>query len=349
MIRVLIAEDSPLIAALLRAHLESEPGIQVVGVAKNGAEAVKMAQSLKPSLVTMDLHMPVMDGVEATKKIMAYSPTPILILTSSVAKGKRSGELFQALSYGALEVMEKKGFETQGGAPTERAALLEKVKSLSRVRVITHILAKLEHRTPFKARPAAQRLAEQRKAVGIVASTGGPQALLDILKALPKDLNAPIFVVQHISPGFVDSFGDWLAEQIELRVKVAQEGELCQAGVVYIAPNDFHMKVTAGGRISLSQEDPVCRERPSGTVLLASIARSYGEDALGILLTGMGRDGAEGLKQLREAGGRTIAQDEATSVIYGMPKAAVELGAADEVLALDNIPERILQWAGERS
>lgn len=346
MIRVLIVEDSSLMAKILAAILNTDPQIMVVGTAKDGVEAVGLAEKLKPNLITMDIHMPRMDGLEATKQIMAYFPTPILILSASVHRVEHGvDKVFTALSYGALDVMEKKAFMGDEIDEQAKIELLEKIKLLARIRVISHPLAKIEKgQLGPMAKNKTPVTSNSGKAVGIVASTGGPQALSKMLKALPEKFSAPVFLVQHLPNGFVQGFADWLKQEVPLQVKVAEAGEKAQAGIIYLAPNDKHLKVGAGGILLLSHEAPVGFQRPSGDLLLQSIAEVYGANAMGIVLTGMGSDGAQGLKKIHDSKGFTLAQDEATSIVYGMPKVALELGGVDEIVPLLLIPEKIKNW-----
>lgn len=343
MIKVLIVEDSPLIAKLIFTILETDPAISVAGIARDGLEAIEMIKQLKPDLITMDIHLPKLDGVEVTKQVMAYHPTPILILTSSVFRVRGGvNEVFIAMSYGALDVIEKKVFEGDKIEERSKNELIEKVKLLSRIRVISHPLARLE--AGRGNRDNATSVAVE-KIVGIVASTGGPQALLILLKALPRDFQASIVVVQHIASGFVEGLVDWLDREIPLKVKLASSGETLKGGTVYIAPTGLQMKVTKGRQIALLSKEPaVGGFCPSGTLLLESISEVYGSGGIGVVLTGMGRDGADGLKAIYKAKGRTIAQDEKSSAVFGMPKAAIDLGIVNEILPLDEIADRIVRW-----
>lgn len=345
MIRVLIVEDSPLMAKLIAAILNTEPGILVAGIAKRGEDAIRITPRLKPDVITMDINMPGIDGLEATKQIMAFSPTPILILSSSVLHAKHEKTAFDAMSYGAMDVMEKKLFEGDEVDEASKADLINRIKLLSKVSVISHPMAKFESRK--ERAPSLPKVSEdmaEGKVVGIAASTGGPQALLEIFKALPKDFSVPIVVVLHISPGFVEGFAEWLDQNSNLHVKVAENNETLKRGTVYIAPTGLQMRVNRSRKIELRNEPLVGGHRPSGTVLLQSIAKEFGRQGLGIVLTGMGRDGADGLISVREANGHTIVQDEESSMIFGMPNAAIELDAADEVVPLDEIADQIIKW-----
>ena len=348
MIRVLIAEDSPTIAKLIEAYLSRDPEIMVVGLATNGREACEMVEKYKPDIVTMDMHMPVMDGYEATKQIMAYYPTPIIVLSSSVFR-MGTDKVFEALSYGALDVMKKSSFEDIDATDEERNELIYRIKLLAKIQVVHHPLAKIEkHRKQLLAQAEAQKHPHlHSKIVGIVASTGGPNALSALLKDIPSDFSAPILIVQHMSPGFVDGLVSWLAGEIKIKIKLATQGEIVQPGVVYVAPTGLHIRVNESMQIQLTNEDPVDGHKPSGTGLLQSLAKVFGVNSMGILLTGMGRDGAKGLEAIYVARGYTIIQDEKTSAVYGMPKMAKELGVAREELPLNKIALSLVKWSKE--
>lgn len=338
-IRVLIVEDSPLMAKTIEMILITDPSILVVGIVHDGREAVSAVASLKPDLVTMDLEMPVMDGLEATKQIMAYHPTPILVVSLSSSAGK-SSQIFEAISYGALDFIDKKNLDLAQSKDLQKI-LIEKVKFLSRARVISHPLAKFEKVKIGKPLKVSSRR-NMGRLVAIVVSTGGPQALLGILQSFPKDFPCGIVVVQHIISGFVAGLVEWLASQCQIKIKMAQDDELLRPGVVYVAPSDVHMKVQEGGKIKFSQEDLQSGHRPSGDVLLKSVAEIYGSGAIGVILTGMGRDGALGMQAISNRHGYTLAQDEKSCVVFGMPKAAIELGIVDKVLPLSKIAAEIV-------
>lgn len=346
MIRVLIAEDSALTAKFITAILETDPDITVVAVAKTGEEAVQLAAKLHPDLITMDIHMPVMDGTEATKQIMARTPTPILLLTSSTLR-EDGGSVFDAMSFGALDMLNKDVLDRILSDESLGKALIDQVKMLVRIRVITHPLARLELRAATPVFSGIQSSVSEKKMVGIAASTGGPEALQLILKALPADFPTPILVVQHITPGFVAGFAEWLDHYTALKVKVAENNEEMRPGYVYVAPTELQFRVNKGRYAAINDDPAVDGQRPSGTVLFQSLAQFHGRNSLGVILTGMGRDGAKGLKQLRDAGGYVIAQAEPNCAVYGMPKAAVDLGAVHESVPLEDIANRIVRWIQE--
>jgi two-component system chemotaxis response regulator CheB len=338
-IRVLVVEDSPLMCKILTNMMNSDPQILVVGVANNGKEAVELVPPLKPDIITMDMDMPVMDGLEATKQIMAFHPTPILIVSSSVFRMGME-KVFKAISHGALDVIDKSELELVGNKKSGEA-LIAKIKFLTGARVLDRPSMKLRNEKPsvdFKT-PRKKVL---DKIIAMVASTGGPQALLMILKRLPEDFPCGIVIVQHITSGFLPGLVDWLNKECRIRVKIGENSEEIQSGVAYIAPDNFHMRVEEGGKISLSDEPPNNGHRPSGDVLLESVARIYKKGTVGAILTGMGRDGAMGMKAIKQYQGRTIAQNEKSCVVFGMPHVAIEMNVIDQVLPLERIAEEIV-------
>ena len=288
LIKVLVVEDSVATSKLMTMMLNSDPSILVVGAAYNGKDAVDYTRQLKPDIITMDILMPVMDGYEATKQIMAFYPTPILIVTSS-AIDSNSGSPFKALSLGALDVMDKNNLDDPdiGGKK-----LIEKVKLLSNIKVIRHPLGNI-HRER-KVPELTKSPSVLSKIVAIAASTGGPQALLELLKRIPKDITCSIVIVQHITSGFVDGLSDWLNNESQITVKTGMDGEELLPGTAYIAPSDKQMRVTNNG-IKLSDEPPYKGFKPSGNILLESAAKAFGNNAIGVILTGMGNDGSEGI------------------------------------------------------
>jgi two-component system chemotaxis response regulator CheB len=323
---------------LLREILSSDPEIEVVGHAKNGSEAVELTRRLQPDLVTMDVHMPQMNGLEATKEIMIVVPTPIVIVTGSSGALEVEGSM-HALRAGALEVLAK---PLGPGAPAfEESArkVIASVKAMAQVKVVRH----------WRSRPSgeeAPRVVPGREGcrlVAVAASTGGPAALHQLLKTLPGDFAAPILVVQHISAGFTSGLAYWLGGVCDLHVKLADQGESLQPHTVYLAPDNRHLGVTSQGTAHLSDGEPIGGFRPSATFLFESTARAYGRSAVTVILTGMGEDGVAGLRAVRQAGGRIIAQDEKSSVVFGMPGAAINAGFADQVLPLGDIAGRLVE------
>ncbi len=329
-IKVLIVEDSAVVRELLVRILETDPEIVVADCAQDGAEAIEKLATAKPDVITMDIHMPRMDGYVATRRIMETHPVPIVIVTASYDAGDVARS-FRALEAGAVAVLGKP--PGPGGPGYEAAArkLVETVKAMSEVRVVKRWP---RERMAARAVPAAPVVAAAEiEVVAIGASTGGPPALHAILAALPKPFPVPIVIVQHIAAGFVQGLADWLAQCTDLPVHLASHGELMLSGHVYLAPDGCHIRLVTGGRISCQDDEPENGLRPAVSCLFRSVAEVYGTRAAGVLLTGMGRDGAAELKLMREAGAVTIAQDKASAVVNGMPGAAVELDAAMHVCA----------------
>jgi len=372
-LRILVVDDSALVRRLLRQLLESDPDVRVVGEAADGHEALAQVVALRPDLITLDVRMPSMDGVETTRQIMAYHPTPILVLTATLSSNDVD-ITFQMLGAGALDVMEKPHLSDPIALERCRRALLRKVRLLAHVKVVTHLRGRRglgvgarPEPTPVGANigrksaasadenarrsdvasappaPPSYTSAPAFPVVVIGASTGGPRVLRQLLTALPHDFPAAVLVVQHIAQGFSAGLVEWLAPGVALPVRLAAEGEALRAGQVLVAPDRLDLLVQPGGLIHLSGL-PLLLQRPAIDIVMQSIAAVYGERAIGVLLTGMGRDGAVGMQAIRRAGGYTIAQDEASCTIYGMPRAAVELGAVIAVLP----PARIVAALVER-
>lgn len=339
MIRVLVVDDSPLMCKILTNIINCDPQILVAGVANNGKEAVDLVPPLKPDIITMDMDMPIMDGFEATKQIMAYHPTPILIVASTVFKTGMD-RVFKAISHGALDVIDKSELELVGNKRSGEA-LISKIKFLTSVRVMDRPLAKSKReRSIMDLKPSKKEASD--KIVTLVASTGGPQALLEILKKLPEDFPCGLVIVQHITSGFLPGLVDWLSKECKIKVKIGEDSESIQPGVAYLAPDNLQMRVEDGRRIRLSNEPPYRGHRPSGDVLLESVAKTYGGGSVAVILTGMGSDGAFGMKAIKQVQGKTIAQNERSCVVFGMPKVAIEMNVIDKVLPLENIAEEII-------
>lgn len=347
MIRVLVAEDSSTARALLVAILSAEQDITVVGEARTGTEAVDMAVRLMPDLVTMDVHMPELGGIEATRQIMTRSPRPILVV-SSAARSNDVELSLEATRSGALMVIAKPEGVQSAGYQADRRQLVSMVRALAQVKVVRRHGTNLPvPGVPVRGALPARGSTNTPELIAIAASTGGPAALRQILSELPAAFPVPVLVVQHIARGFSGGLAHWLAGDAGMRVKLAELGELAEAGVVYIAPDDRHLGVRrgAGGelRILLDNAPPVGTFRPSASYLFASCAQNVGRGVLACILTGMGDDGVDGLREVRRAGGRVLAQDETSSVIYGMPREAARAGVVDLVVALDDVARRLVE------
>jgi len=344
-IRVVVADDSALAREMLVQILASDPQIEVAGVATDGQEAVELVASARPDLVTMDIHMPRMDGLAAIEHIMAYTPVPILVVSSSVY-GEGVGRAFDALEAGALEVMRKPEPRDWADLQEIAADLIRRVKLLSRVPVITHLRGRRGARSASVegAGAAAGTTAVPPEVVAIGSSTGGPSALLSVLGRLPADYPLPILVAQHIADGFVPGLVEWLDAGCQMRVVVAEAGMTVLPGVAYFAPTGANLTLERR-RLCLHEPGEGQLHVPSADTLLESVAHSCGPAAIGVILTGMGADGARGLKLLRDAGATTIAQDEETSTVFGMPKAAIERGAVSRVLPVHEIAAELERLA----
>ncbi len=334
-IRVLVVDDSLSTRRKIIATLTADPAITVVGEATNGAEALSLVGSLKPDVVTMDLEMPIMGGIEAIEKIMLKSPVPILVVTSQA--GVRTA--FTAVSKGALDVFEK-SYVDAGRA----AALIRKVKTLSRISVDA-VPKAVGLRIGKSASLAAVPRGEHapKHIVAIAASTGGPQALSAILAQLPASFPAPIVISQHIIEGFSQGMADWLDTGSALKVTLAATGTALAPGYAYLCPSEASLKITRQMDIRLVPAVPDQVYHPSCNTMLSSVAEVYGSEALGLILSGMGDDGVAGMKAIKMAGGCTLAQDEQSSVVYGMNGVAVKQGVIDMVLPLAEIPAELLR------
>lgn len=341
-IRVVVVEDSPTVRELLVSILQAAPGVEVVAVGANGEDAVRLAHRIKPDVLTMDVRMPKMDGLEATRHIMRDVPTPIVIVTGNLMRADVD-ITFEALEAGALSVVHTPGLADPAGC----ARVVQMVRLMADVPVVHHWGRDLRPAPAF-AVPLAQGWGRGDGCpfmIGIAASTGGPGTLASILRAMPADWPIPILVVQHVSRGFVSGLAEWLNSQTALQVALASHGSVARAGSALIAPDDYHLQVTAAGIVELCREPPYRSMRPSANYLFHSLATAFGPRSVGIILTGMGDDGAEGLLALRTAGGLTVAQDEESCVVYGMPRQAVAIGAAEYVLSPDEIIQALQRLA----
>ncbi|HEV8717585.1 MAG TPA: chemotaxis-specific protein-glutamate methyltransferase CheB [Candidatus Binatia bacterium] len=347
-IRVLLVDDSVLALAVLQKMLATSPEIQVVGTAQNGRAALELIPQLHPTVVCTDYEMPIMDGLELTRQIMARFPTPVLVI-SAVVKAKGTPVAFKLLEAGALDIFPKPA--AVGDADYSRSAeeLAHKIRILAGVTVFSRraLDSRPAASANFSQSPRAPASLKRISMVAIGASTGGPQAVKEVLHNLPTNFPVPILCVQHISTGFLQGLVDWLAAYSLLRVKIAEPGELASPGVVYFPPDRTHLEVDSNGRLCLPGKEPVGGHCPSVNVLFKSVAEHVGRNALGVLLTGMGDDGAEGLLAIAKAGGDTVAQNKASCVVFGMPKVAIDLGAAKYVLSVEAIAEKIVNLCAE--
>lgn len=330
--RMLICEDSGVYAAALRRLVEHDGDISVAAVCTTAEEAIAALPAVRPDLVTMDIELPGMDGLAAVEEIMSSAPLPILVLSGQVGHG--TDRAAAALAAGAVDALAKDDLDLRDPAGPGAMAFRHRVKVLSRAQVIRHPRARLRS---GPASPAPARLAA---VIGVCSSTGGPQVLDRLLEALPADYQVPILVVQHIAPGFTHGLARWLDRSVAVPVRVAEEGTLAGPGA-WIAPEGAHLVLPATGRMHLDRDTVRGRHRPSGDVLLDSIAAAAGRAGVAVVLSGMGDDGAAGAAAVRAGGGLAIAQDEMTSAVFGMPKAAIDRGV-DIVLPPDEIAACLL-------
>lgn len=347
-IKVLVVDDSSLARNLMIEMLSEDEEIQIVGEAANGQEAIEKTIELSPDIVTMDVDMPVMDGLTAIERIMSTHAVPILVLTSR----EDADTAYAAVYKGALEVLPKPEFDS-----ASIKDFTDKIKLLSNVKVINHIRGWHPKNTGNNIMETGQDNQEQKvndhdkvckKLIAIASSTGGPKAISSMISQFPEDFPAAIVIAQHISDDFVSSMAQWLDQISKVRVKPGEDGEQIVSGTIYISPSEKHMAVTESRKICLIDKHISDIYSPSCNILLTSAANVYGKDSIGIILTGMGDDGVEGIKAIKSAGGTTIAQDEATSVVFGMPHVAILTGCIDRIMPLQNIGMEIIRMAEDK-
>lgn len=347
-IRVLIAEDSPTARALLVELFGSSPDFEVAAVATNGAEAIERAIELAPDLIVMDVHMPIVDGLDATKAIMREAPTPIMMVSGSASVSDVSLGL-SATQAGALILVQKPNGPGSPDFGDECRQLLGMAKAMAAVKVVRRWGAPDAPRMRRQKAGVALPAVRQLRIVAIATSTGGPAALHRTLIDLPGSFPVPIVVVQHMAHGFIGGLAQWLGANVSLRVIVAEAGQVLEPGTVYIAPDNTHLGAAPDGTIMLSSSAPIGGFRPSADFLFDSFARVYGPTLASLILTGMGQDGLEGLRTVKARGGYIIAQNEASSIVFGMNGKAVEAGLADEVVPLEALGRRLIELARSRA
>lgn len=337
-IRVLIVDDSTLIRDILFHMLNESDDIGVVGQAENGVDAVRMVMRLSPDVITMDIRMPRMDGLEAIRQIMQKMPTPIIVVANSIHDSDFNIS-FNAIEAGALTVVEKPRGLTSKEYQVIQNRLLAAVRMVANLKVVA--------RWPSANIPGASRVLPHSlqnriiQIVAIAASTGGPGVLKQILSQLPEDYAFPIVIVQHITSGFAEHMVSWLNDEVKINVVTAKTGDRIQAGKVLVAPSDYHLAIAPGGVIRLEESPPIKGQRPSADRFFTSVAQAYSSSAVGVILTGMGDDGAEGIETLGKTGAHIIAQNEQSSVVFGMPAQAIQRGVVDEILSPDEIAQTL--------
>jgi len=331
MIKTLIVDDSPLVRSIIRDFLESEGSFQIIGEAENGRDGVKAARDLDPDLVTMDIEMPVMNGLDAIVEIRKFSSCGIVVIsTHDSAK-----MAYTAAVKGAHEFFSKEEFAAQISVE-KRNRIFDTLKQIVKIR---------KRAVNLNVSPVSAAASRKFNCVVIASSTGGPMALCQLCSELPENFGVPIFLVQHNTSGFDKGFVQWLDGYTQLNVRLAEEGMVPEKGYVYTAPTDTHLLITGKG-IAFNDGEPVNNQKPAADLLFKSAAEIYGDSVISVVLTGMGSDGAEGTRCVKKAGGVTIAQDESSSMIYGMPQAAAETGCVDMVLTLNEIAAKLVSLTG---
>lgn len=358
-VRVLMVDDSALMRKVLRSIFDQDDRVEVVGYARDGEQALEKVAQLKPDVITMDVEMPRMDGLTALRHIMKNTPTPVVMLSSCTTDGARI--TLQCLDAGAVDFMSKPSGDDISDIEKQSREILEMVVGAAKVRgsrfkflARRGVQISTQDNTPIKSAtqqgdaPPSKVLRPGERAVAIGISTGGPVALMSVIPLLPKNLSVPVFLVQHMPKGFTESFAQRMNDESQVRVVEAKAGMDVEPGTVYLAPGAIHMTVVTGlingkKRIRLSENPTTTLHRPSVDVMMDSVNEAYAGNVIGVIMTGMGDDGAIAMKKLRANGGITIAQDEATSVIYGMPAVVAKNGDAQVILPLDRIADEIVR------
>ena len=351
-VRVLVVEDSLVVRILLTHIIARDPRLELAGAVESGEAALATIDAVRPDVISMDIRLPGIDGLETTRRIMASRPTPIVVIADSVEDSSLKISM-NALRAGALSVVEKPVATTNDGYEAVAGQICTQLRIMAAVPVIRRRPIGAEwaaRQAGFATEPPAplEPVAAAPSVLAIAASTGGPPALAKVIGGLAADFPLPILLVQHMGAAFMEGFASWLDGVVPLSVGLARDGETMVPGRVYVAPGDRHLELGAGGVLRLLDTAPVGGQRPAATVLFASVARQAGPQGIGVLLTGMGEDGAQGLLEMRRAGAATVAEHESSAVVYGMPAAAVRLSAASRVLPLDHVAPHLLRLAQRR-
>lgn len=343
-IRVLIVEDSLVVRELLKHIIGSDPRFEVLAAVESAEQCLDMLESACPDVISLDIRLPGMNGLDATLQIMTKRPTPIVVVAAQVDDDELNIAM-NALRAGALSVVEKPVGVTNEAFESMAARLCTQLAIMSQVKVVRQGIDRGLRFGSVEEPPAPTYRPGSYSLLGIASSTGGPQALVQLLCGLGKGYPLPILLVQHITSSFLEGFVSWLSGATPFQTRIAQEGELPKAGHIYVAPVEHHLALIHN-RLSILDSPAVCGQKPSGSVLFSSLARELGRSGIGVVLTGMGNDGADGLAEMRRAGAYTIAEDASTCVVFGMPSAAAKLGAVREMLPLPAIASRLLDLAG---
>lgn len=352
MINVLVVDDSAVMLRLLSDIINSDPALHVVDTASHGVDAVRKAEELRPDVITMDVHMPRMDGLKAVDYIMRTVPVPIIMISSLTQEGAEA--TMQALDFGAIDFVSKPSGYVSLDIDELATEIIAKIKLAAKIRVVRSVsqapdidfeqkeIGLWSSGRPPAKHPRLPRAQNYQKIVAIGCSTGGPSALNEILQHFPADFQAPLVVVQHMPEKFTEKLAELLNHRMTLRVVEAREGMRLQRGVVYIAPGGYHMTIRANHSIALQAESRRMVPCPSVDLLMTSVADVFGKNAVGVILTGMGNDGVAGMNAIKDRRGITIAQDEDTSLVFGMPKVAIESGCIDSIVPLTLVADEIM-------
>ena len=344
-VRVLVVDDSVFARNAITKSLETDSDIEVVGVASDGINAIEQVKALKPDVVTLDVSMPRMDGMEALDRIMSECPTPIVML--SALTGENTHATLEALEKGAVDFFLKASALTPAGSDGQSSELIVKVKIAAKVPIANLMAASKTKLAQAGNRKVKVSSTARRKILVIGSSTGGPRALAELMPQLPANLPAAILMVQHMPAEFTRTLAERLDRTCELEIREAKRGDSVEYGTALMAPGGYHMVVKKTGAIDLNQGPRVCGVRPSADVLMKSVAEQYGNISLGVILTGMGSDGTEGSRQIRLVGGKVAAEHESSCAVYGMPRSVIESGNADTVAPISGLADEIIRLCNE--
>jgi two-component system chemotaxis response regulator CheB len=349
-IKVLVVDDSAFMRKVISDILSSDDYIEVIGTARNGKDGIEKAQLLKPHVITLDVEMPVMDGITALEKLLELNPAPKVIMLSSLTNNGGEATM-KALEAGAIDFVSKPTSSLVHFKIEDiKEDLINKVKSA----VTSNLLRYTEHTgSPIRVKAEPKQIApfqgDLKHIISIGTSTGGPRALQEVIPYLPANIPAAVLIVQHMPPGFTKSLALRLDGLSEINVKEAENGDVLKPGWAYLAPGDYHLSVNKASRdyiININQDMPMTGHRPSVNYMMNSVADCGHKNLIAVMMTGMGSDGSVGIAKIKAAGGKTIAQNEATCVVYGMPKSAVATGAIDKIVALNDIAKEIIKFTG---